>query len=197
MSEGGFFQIPPEVLAQIAAHEDHKHMHHQDRIHQVKQFLDSLNEEQLEALDLVLLHVIHSEGDVAHFMRGQIIQIAQTKFDRCQCGEKHSDPDAFKKPVEPNTATEHKGRPIEDVPVPEDLYKDWITTPSNEVVGVGSQRWKELLREYNLIETPAGEGDVRTFTCACGMIYQSLQDRMLRPKGIEGCSGCQQKSAWG
>ena len=171
-------------------------MHHQDRVHQVKQFLDSLNEDQLDTLDLILLQVSYS-SDVAHFVRGQILQIEQTKFEKCACGEDHSNPDAFKKPVKPNAATEHQGRPIEDVPVPEDLFKDKITTPDNEVVEVGSRRWYQLLVEYRLREEMTATDGTRALSCVCGMAYQSLQDRMLRPAGIEGCSGCQQKSAWG
>lgn len=51
-----------------------------------------------------------------------------------------------------------------------------------------------FLEEYNL-NRQIGQ---RQVTCrGCGLLYISLEDRMLKPPGIDGCSGCQQRSAQG
>lgn len=49
------------------------------------------------------------------------------------------------------------------------------------------------MKEYNLIRREDGSLVCR----GCGMGYVSLDDRMLRRPGVDGCSGCQQKSAFG
>lgn len=49
------------------------------------------------------------------------------------------------------------------------------------------------LIEYNLKVTDDGK-----LICAgCGMPYVSLDDRMQRAPGPEGCHGCKHKAAWG
>jgi hypothetical protein len=49
------------------------------------------------------------------------------------------------------------------------------------------------MKEYGLERTP--DGMLRCKNCKMG--YVSLDDRMLRRPGIDGCSGCQIKSAHG
>jgi hypothetical protein len=51
---------------------------------------------------------------------------------------------------------------------------------------------KKLLDEYNVIRAM----EYPKVTCkGCGMVYQSLEDRMLRRPGQ--CEGCQHKAKWG
>lgn len=52
---------------------------------------------------------------------------------------------------------------------------------------------KATMIEYGLQRAEDG----KLYCTGCGMEYQSLDDRMLKPPGVSGCSGCQQKSAWG
>lgn len=49
------------------------------------------------------------------------------------------------------------------------------------------------MREYNLRKDPDG----RLYCQGCGLRYVSLEDRMLRAPGTDGCHGCQLKSAHG
>ena len=51
---------------------------------------------------------------------------------------------------------------------------------------------EDLMRRYGL----TSDGDA-LFCANCNMEYASLDDRMLRPEGPEGCTGCVQKSKWG
>lgn len=57
------------------------------------------------------------------------------------------------------------------------------------------------VREYNQGDIDAGltmqPGEKPVICINCSMLYQSLEDRMLRPPLIDGCTGCQHKSAHG
>lgn len=201
-----FFSNPEEFAAHMQEHANQAHMSYTDSVHKVKDFLDGLDRDGLEALDIIMRSVI-VQPDTAHMVRGQVTQIAHKKFDICPCGEDHDPAKEFqtpllpqqKAPTIPNAATEQGGRQIEDVELPESFNRNTITTPDNEVVELDSDRYNELLTEYDLrvLIEDESEPTVRKFMCACGIIYQSLQDRMLKPPGVIGCSGCQQKGAWG
>lgn len=174
-------------------------MHMTDNTHAIKQFFDSLNEEQLRSLDLLLANC--DDARTVMFFRGRIEMLQQIKFDICPCGTNHDDelesmgqPD--KPPVQPNATTEHKGRPVEDVPLPADLIKAREEFDDEAA----------LMAEYRIEENPDhgknplefGPAAASPFRCIdCHIGVASLADRMLRKPGIEGCSGCQQKSAWG
>lgn len=206
MSEGfGGFMFgppPPEVVAAIQAQQEHRHMHMTDNTHAIKQLLDGLNEEQLRALDLLLANC--GDARTVMFFRGRIEMLQQIKFDICPCGTNHDDELAEmgtheKPPTQPNTATEHKGRVIEDVPLPDGQVVDMSLPDDGEELDA-------LMVEYAVEANPLHGGDMlkhapmvaSPFRCSnCGIGIASLEDRMRRPKGIEGCSGCQQKSAWG
>lgn len=49
------------------------------------------------------------------------------------------------------------------------------------------------MKEYGLVR----KSDGKLYCTGCGIEYQSLDDRMLRPPGVNGCGSCQQKAAWG
>ena len=67
---------------------------------------------------------------------------------------------------------------------PEELMKLY-TLESNPDYGM-----KDWEQRYETVPQP--------FRCSnCGMGYVSLEDRMLRPPGIDGCGGCRLKSAHG
>lgn len=183
-------------------------MHMTDNTHAIKQLFDSLNEEQLRSLDLLLANC--DDQRTVMFFRGRIEMLQQIKFDICPCGSNHDDELAGmggdgteKAPTQPNTATEHKGRPLEDVDLPSLADMDELN--DDELIKAREEFDDEaaLMEEYGVEENPlygkshAPEG-ASPFRCTgCGVGIASLQDRMLRHAGIEGCSGCQQKSAWG
>lgn len=52
------------------------------------------------------------------------------------------------------------------------------------------------LKEYRLrLRSPSDATDKAVTCVGCGMVYPSLDDRMLSPP--DDCSGCRQKAAWG
>lgn len=67
------------------------------------------------------------------------------------------------------------------------------------------QHMEEMALQYGIEdawEQLAGDGkEILKFVgwqCNnCGKIYSSLQDRMMKPPGIEGCDGCIHKVKWG
>jgi hypothetical protein len=213
---GGFMfgPPPPEIIAQLQARQEHQHMHAQDNTHAIKQLFDSLDEEQLRALDLLLANCMDSHTVL--FFRGRIEMLQQIKFDICPCGDNHNDDlDALtqdKGPTVPNASHEHKGRPVEDVDLPVDPLKDFTVDPGltdpEELVKARARFNDEaaLMAEYRIEKNPDfgknpmehGPAAASPFRCIdCKIGVASLEDRMLRKPGIEGCSGCQQKSAWG
>jgi hypothetical protein len=205
-----FFSNPEEFAAHMQEHANQEHMSYTDSVHKVKDFLDGLDRDGLEALDIILRSVI-VQADTAHMVRGQITQIAHKKFDICPCGEDHDPAKEFqtpllpqqKAPTIPNTATEHGGRPIEDVELPGDETSQ--ERAAREMVEATVLTDEELMSEYGLeldpnYGKPMSEGMMppqkyRCINCQSG--YPSLQDRMLKPPGVIGCSGCQQKGKWG
>lgn len=198
--------FPEEYKEQILAHRAQHLAHTQDNTHAVRMLLEDLSQDHLKALDLILVAVMeHPDYNGAYF-RGQITQLLHIKHDVCPCGLDHDPTKALQlpeitrpgAPEQPNQETELKGRPIEDIHIP-DLDRQVITTPDNEIVEIGSERWDQLLSDYTLLPVWAegGERIVYLQCTGCGAQYFSIQDRMLKPAGPEGCDGCIQKEKWG
>jgi hypothetical protein len=59
---------------------------------------------------------------------------------------------------------------------------------------VEERRIREQFEKYGVTLTGNGT-EIKCNNCL--MTYVSLADRMLRPPGVDGCGGCQQKGAWG
>lgn len=68
---------------------------------------------------------------------------------------------------------------------------------ANETAKLNAERDAEneqpSMKEYGLRR----DNDGKLICTECGQGYVSLDDRMLRPPGARGCSGCQQKAKWG
>lgn len=139
-------------------------MHMTDNTHAIKQLFNSLNKEQLRALDLLLANC--DDASTVMFFRGRIEMLQQIKFDICPCGTNHNDElELMGDELNDNEATLMEEYDVEANPL------------------------------YQKVHSPQGASP---FRCAnCGIGIASLKDRMRRPKGIDGCSGCQQESAWG
>lgn len=141
-------------------------------------FMDELNEEQLATFN-EMMNVVSGNEAYAHFLLGASTTILRVKFGSCPCGEDHSSPAhplieqtraemGVQVPVQVPVKVEHAVAPV--LSVDEDLMKEYTLAPNNH----------------------------GTLSCTgCGMDYQSLDDRMLRNPGPDGCSGCQYKSGHG
>lgn len=72
---------------------------------------------------------------------------------------------------------------------PNDSKRHWATFISNLPEEIA-----DALPLYNLNLIP---GEWPNVLCKCGTKYVSIEDRALRPPGVEGCSTCQQKEKFG
>lgn len=209
-----FDYLPPEIQVALQQQADHERMHTVDNTHAVKQLLDDLNEDQLRALDLIIKHVSKSEATAGYF-RGKIEMIQQIKFDKCPCGDEH-DPDKmeFEPPTEPNAATvaeavsefvtnasDEELDPIHRMLAGEDEDDTEVLKEARALYDDKAA----LMAEYGVEANPdhglppyAEEYSPQPLRCVrCGKGYPSLEDRMLRKPDLDGCGGCQEKSAWG
>ena len=137
----------------------------EDRRHKVRNFIETLDEEQIKTLIMIIETAIENDAS-GNFFIGMLIATLDQKFQACSgCGKNHD-----KMLAELSGQTE-----IPAVTSPEDK-------PSRDA----------LMDEYGLEQV----GD--SILCKnCGIEYVSLEDRMLRPAGVTGCSTCLQKEKWG
>jgi hypothetical protein len=143
--------------------------------HEVQEFLNSLNREQLGTLEMLLFSACADGGHlVAAAHHGMVKQILQMKFNVCTCGMEHESAEDLL-----------TGQPVTEQPT--------ATVPPSESLLLPKRKGAtELLEEYNLEVRP---GDGAIVCKSCGLWYASLQDRML--KGPDDCHGCHLKSAQG
>jgi len=76
----------------------------------------------------------------------------------------------------------------------EELARMAAPGPEDQVYEFGDEKWTTLAIEYGVEPTGVAE-QVRCSNC--GQQYVSLEDRMLRKAGKEGCNGCIEKEKWG
>lgn len=173
---------------------DKHRQEHEVASHEINRLLSELSIEQLRALDFLLIGIANAgePGRIASYMAGRSTQMLETRFNICAaCNKDHA-------------AELLKSEPVaDDIPPHIEARR---RMEANEIVFT-AQGSKEpmtpdevvLMMEYNLDDARDGETNALLwFVCTnCGMQYQSIQDRMLKPSGIEGCSGCIQKTKWG
>ena len=168
----------PEQLEEHKRRHDQAHMEQQSLRHEVASYIDDLSMEQLKIFRAIISAVSGDEG-YGQYMMGQLTAMLHVKYGLCvACGLNHD---------------EELQRTL-DAPVP---------LPVVEADEPMSDEERAInMHDYNLRAPNPGEVDARSderpVICrGCGMLYQSLEDRMLRPTGIDGCHGCQLKSAHG
>jgi len=179
------FEMPEEMREQLRKqHEEHQ-MQTENYYHSVQHLFDELNKEQLMTLRWIL-HNLQAEetGRLAAYYEGQIANTLQYKHDVCPgCGKNHEEEMLAAATVPPAE------RPAEE-PVNADVSHAGPSAISDET--------RELMRQYSIDDAWDQEtGKFLGFICTkgCGMMYPSLEDRMLRP--ADHCAGCIQKAKWG
>lgn len=195
MSEFAFgMPLPPEVIADAQRQHDLYHMKTQAVRHDMFAFLDSLDEDQAKQFSL-LVRVFAREEDssYAKYIDGYFSGLRERKFGICPgCSVNHDQMPDDMRPNEPVESVVSDGS-NKVTSVEEEA--SWINTDY-----VLTEADLERMNEYNLDDL-RDEDDKSTllgFIClGCGMRYISIADRMLRPPGIAGCSGCQLKSGHG
>lgn len=198
-----FYGTPEDAAAELQRRQDKADMMAQDRAHRVDRLImEELNSENLFTFSEIMAMIANSEDPaaVANYYRGVANTVLKMKYDTCTgCGEKHTKAedllrvpqdvmDDVKNMVLNMTAPEPEPEP-EPLPVAE--------KPTNYYNGysdlvVDMEQYDSDLAEWGLARVGLG-----LICLNCGKSYVSLGDRMLRPKGPDGCHGCQEKSAHG
>lgn len=138
--------------------------------HETRHFLESLKEDQLKKLAGVIRSISGSPEAGAYYV-GMIGMKLDTKFGICvSCGRKHDEELA-------------------------DLVGDGGSDEAPEQVTKGSVLYNKLMNEYGMEQDDDGSDKVMCKNCK--KWYENLPDRMLRPPGVTGCSGCIEKTRWG
>lgn len=184
---------PNDPMAFIRSHQEQHRMANEVVGHQIKDFMTSLDEEQLRTLILVIEGIMDSDkpGKIGGYLVGRAASILEAKFGNCAaCGGKHEDASSLVD-AEPSTVPEHvlARRKLDEAgdytPIGSTLELDPAEKAIMEIYGLDD------LREQDTFKLVA-------FVClGCGQQYPSISDRMMQPPGVEGCSGCQQKAKFG
>jgi hypothetical protein len=207
MSEGFFaFQPPAEVVQRMREQAAHAQMHRMEDEHAIRDLFSSLEKEELETFLMVLRR--SSNKQINAYYQGRIEALLETLHDCCPCGTDHNAPptvEDVQTTLDPEEAFPHGPHATFEMD-PEE-----VAEMNEETAASGMTDDEEILlmEQYTLEPDPmfgAPWDELKMdrsippskFRCTvCGMGYSSLEDRMRRPAGIDGCTGCQRKSAQG
>ena len=176
--------LPEELAHALQSQHERSEMSAEITRHEVMRFLDELSVDQIGILRMLLGHCSHDKnGRYSSYLEGLISGVLHYHHSVCAgCGKKHSDASDL----------------TEDVPASDGTAQLSLFEPeaiNEEEYLVNLLKWN--MRKPILNEVESGEGDRPVICVGCGMLYQSLEDRMLREPGVGGCSGCQHKAAHG
>lgn len=165
--------VPEEFQEKIKSVIDHQKMTATAVKQAVARLFRELSADHLDTLAL-MFGLMANTPNAATFYEGFARAILAERHDRWPgWGEDEKAPITVSITSDGITA-EVNSNPLHD-PAP---------APANE---------SDKLIEYGLTREPNG----RLSCTNCGVVYISLEDRMRRAPGPEGCSGCIQKSKWG
>lgn len=195
-----FIPMPSEILAEMQRRHDQHQMEADDYYHSLARMFDSFNKEQLETFRTMMHGLLQiSDGPVQANLalyEGMIVGILHSKFNVClACNRDHDEVMAQQMEAQ---ALQEETPPAMDGGDP---FKPAQPTADLQIdqVGILSDAQLAAMEEYNLDDVRSAEdGRLLGFICInCGMRYVSIEDRMRRPTGKAGCSGCVNKEKWG
>lgn len=178
---------------------DKHRQEHEVASHDVNRLFSELPEDQLRALDFLLISIANanSPGRIAAYMCGRSTATLQSRFGICAaCNVNHDTELLAPSPVVDDTS---------EVPMPPHVaVRRQMSENEIAFTPIGSKEpitpeEALLMEEYSLDDARDGETNaLMWFICTrCEMQYQTIQDRMLRDPGETGCNGCIQKTKWG
>lgn len=188
-------QLPEEIEQALRAQLDRAEMSADVTRHDVLRFFDEMTSENLVTLRMLLHHAAGDEsGRYASHLEGLISGVLQYKHGLCMgCGKKHDDASELIVQSLPNTVEKDDPQLINDGTEQLELF---INEGNEETYFANMKKWG--LRQVGPADAVVSSEGERPVICeGCGSLYQSLEDRMLRAPGIDGCGGCQHKSAHG
>jgi len=147
-------------------------------LHSLKQFLHSLNEDQLSFMG-AFLKSVRMNPEYTLYIEGLIMSRLSYEFQRCLgCGRNH---DAELESVVGDGSSES--------------YETDQSTPAGWA-NLVSKLDSEYVANMATYRMSLVEGKFPKVKCAkCEMVYVSLEDRMLNQP--DECSGCYVKDGWG
>lgn len=165
---------PPEEFMQ-AVHQQQEHVAMLNLVHKtaVKNLFDSLDAEQLVVLKNMFQHVYVVGGEAALYYRSTAEAILRYQRDVCpECGLDHVEELFAHSEMDPAQQAEPK---------------------TDAQLALEAQ-----MQEYGLEWFHDDDQGIDYLRCInCEKFYPSLDDRMMKPPGVEGCDGCQMKAKWG
>lgn len=184
------FGMPPEIAAEMQRQQELHAMSISATRHDIVNLFKALDKDQLITLRLMFQSC---EGDYASSMAGYITAHLELLHDICPgCSKVHEEP----------TVGDFMENTVSAADVAEAMTKDAVKPESaaeeqdrmSLLMGYGVRDHNEQDIQNGLV---LSEGERPVICEGCGMLFQSLEDRMLRRPGMDGCQGCQHKSAHG
>ncbi len=181
-----FLHVTEEMRAKMnAAYEDHVVQVH-DFQHTIEEAWNELDHHQLFAIAQWLQRLSSTDPNFvmasASYTAGSLYRLAAFKSKTCVVCDKNHDDEAAKLLTDS----------VENVQIepPNDGLGNSL---DDRAIAVIIKEHEDKMKEYTL-----GQTDNGSFYCTeCGMPHHSLEDRMLKPAGADGCPGCQHKAKWG
>lgn len=188
--------------------EAHRRLERDENLSELKKFVQSLDLNQLQHTYSILNAIINGTkySEPANWYLGLIT--AEAFFVRgvcamCQPWVIHTDPmeeiEAHAKVLRHKHEQEHYQPQDEeevgeaDQPLEDEDDETYAQAVANYVSN--AEQWGVVPVNSSPIEQLDLNGPVKC--TGCGSDYPNLADRMLRPPGVDGCGGCQQKAMWG
>jgi hypothetical protein len=191
----GSFLIPAPagMVEAIRDRRDRMQMREQDMALAIENFFDDMTTDQL----VTIREIINRSGNGADtFYTGWVTSILHTRGVCTGCGRDHME-DMLgddHMPIQPPAVQVSDGPTQMEIPFPsEDPPPSSPYTETDRI----HDMLKYSMREPEEGEVASGPNERPVICIPCGSLYQSLEDRMLRPPGVEGCEGCLNKQKWG
>lgn len=199
-----YFETPEEAQRFMEEQQDKARAENAVLKSEMQAFLSELTADQLRVLDK-MISMSAGDREIGYDLTGTIRGALIFKFGMNWDGEETPWSDTSAESFSPGSDEEHAPIvPVSPVVTTEpDVDFEALRNTKPEESMEHEQKQSALekaqarlgqMSDYNLEPHPDNE----YFRCTnCLLQYISLEDRMLRPPGIEGCPGCLEKSAWG
>lgn len=179
---------------------DRHHQAHEVAAHDIGRLFDELSEDQLRAVTYILDGISSSSDPtkISGYLSGRATQAMQHRFKICAaCNRNHEEELLNPPPPEPVPDDKPETPPHVEARRKLEANEVMFTPIGSQAAIIGDEL--ALMHQYQLDDArDAATGKLLYFVCTgCEMQYQSIQDRMLKEPGVEGCSGCVQKAKWG
>lgn len=177
--------------------------------HEFIRFLDEMDDDGLRLMETMLdgMAISDHASRMAAFFSGKIGQMRHDKFKICAACNKNHDKDLQALTGDGPASPSPTPRP--DLPpfvaarrkldeAAEDSNVQPLYTPigSTEPMTEGELNTMAMFKLDDI--RLEGTNELMAFVClGCGIHYPTIEERISKPRGVEGCAGCQQKAKFG